>query len=136
MIRICLMLATVVVLAGCSAGDQFPTEKVSGKITYKNQPVTTGTVVFVPNGDMPSATGEIKPDGTYELTTYEENDGAVIGTHQIMVTAVEDMANKLPEERSGTPRSLVPQKYSNYSTSGLTAEVKEGEPNTVNLELK
>ena len=136
MIRAFSIVVVTAMLAGCSSGDQFPTEKVSGKIMYRNAPVTTGTVVFVPEGDMPSATGEIKPDGTFQLTTYDEHDGAVIGKHSVMVTAVEDMSNMLPEERSGTPRSLVPPKYSNYTTSGLTAEVTEGEPNSVTLELK
>ena len=123
-------------LAGCSGSDQFPTAKVSGKITYQNKPVPNGTVMFVPEGDKPSATGELKPDGTYELTTYEEGDGAVLGPHTVMITAVEDMSNKLPEQRSGTPQALVPVKYTNNSTSGLTAEVKDVEVNTINFELK
>jgi hypothetical protein len=134
--RVWTILAVPVLLAGCSASNEFPTEEVRGKITYRNAPVTTGTVVFVPEGDKPAATGEIKPDGTFELTTYEENDGAVIGKHTVMVTAVEDMAGKLPEDSSGTPRVLVPFKYSNHSTSGLTAEVVEGQPNAISLDLK
>ena len=136
MIRSLSLFGVAVLLAGCSSGNQFPTEEVRGKIMYRNAPVTTGTVVFVPEGDMPSASGEIKPDGTFQLTTYDEHDGAVIGKHSVMVTAVEDMSNMLPEERSGTPRTLVPPKYSNYTTSGLMAEVTEGEPNSVTLELK
>lgn len=136
MIRAFSIFGVAILLAGCSSGNQFPTEEVRGKIMFRNAPVTTGTVVFVPEGDMPSATGEIKPDGTFQLTTYDEHDGAVIGMHSVMVTSLEDMSDKLPEERSGTPRSLVPPKYSNYNTSGLTAEVTEGEANSVTLELK
>jgi hypothetical protein len=135
MTRVCTVLV-LALLTGCSASDQLPTAKVTGKVAYKGKPVPTGTIMFVPKGDKPSATGELKSDGTYELTTYEEGDGAVLGPHTVMITAVEDMSDKLPELRSGTPRALVPGKYTNNSTSGLTAEVNDVEVNTIDFELK
>ena len=61
------------------------------------------------------------------MTTYTENDGAVLGAHTVMITAIEDNAGKLPEERSGLPQLLVPLKYANNSESGLTAEVQAGD---------
>lgn len=120
-------------LAGCGSGG-LPTAPVRGKITFQGKPVPNGSVVTMPEGDMPSATGEIKPDGTYELTTYTAGDGAVLGKHTLMIMAVEDMSDKLPEERSPTPGLIVPSKYTSFATSGLTIEVKQGE-NKFDFEL-
>jgi hypothetical protein len=129
-------IALLALVVGCSSGNEFPTAKVRGKITYRNNPVPNGTVLFVPQGDKPTATGELNSDGTYELTTYEPGDGAVLGPHTIMITAVEEMTDKLPEQRSGTPKALVPVQYTSNSTSGLTAEVNDTDVNTIDFELK
>jgi hypothetical protein len=121
-------------LTGCWGESQFETAPVRGTVTYQDKPLSQGTIMFVPNDDRPSATGEIQPDGGYRLTTYTEHDGAVLGDHTVMITAVEDDSGKLPEERSGLPKLLIPVKYSSNSSSGLTAEVKAG-GNTIDFTL-
>jgi hypothetical protein len=129
------VLAAVAALAvvGCSSGQ--PTlAVVRGTITYKGKPVPNGTITFVPaNG--PAATGKIHRDGTYTLTTYKAGDGAVLGTHKVVVAAMEDMTGRLPEDRNPLPPSLVPNKYSSIGTTDLTAEVKEG-GNNINFPLE
>lgn len=120
--------------AGC--GDSgLETAPVRGKISYRGKPLATGTILFMPEGDKPSATGEIQPDGSYSLTTYSANDGAVLGKHKILITAIEDQSNKLPEDRNPAPALIIPARYNNFATSGLTAEVKPSE-NTFDFELK
>ena len=130
-----MLLIAALLIAGCSSGNEFPTAKVTGKITYRGKPVPTGTIMFVPEGNMPTATGEIQPDGTYQLTTYDANDGAVLGPHAVSITAIEEQKDVLPAQRSGTPEPIVPAKYMSHTTSGLTAEVKD-EPNSLDFELK
>jgi hypothetical protein len=80
-------LAALVPLAGCSQYTYVP---VTGKVTLKNnQPVTIGTVVFVPDKDNTlrvSAKGKINPDGTYELST-EGRSGVPIGSYIACVRA-------------------------------------------------
>ena len=44
---------------------------VKGKVTYKGQPLTKGTVRFEPDGYGRMATGKIQPDGTYVLSHVE-----------------------------------------------------------------
>jgi hypothetical protein len=131
---ILLPLLVLVLISGCGSSG-LTTAPVRGKITYKGKPVPNGTVTYVPDGDKPAATGEIQPDGTYVLTTYDSGDGAVLGKHSIMIIAQEDMAGRLPEERSPTPGLIVPEKYTNFAGSGLTAEVKQGD-NVFDFELK
>src|SRR5262245_31460064 len=62
-----LFLVGLVALAGCGGGGA-DLAVVKGKISYKGKPVPHGTVNFLPNdGNKPMATGEIQPDGSYEL---------------------------------------------------------------------
>jgi Protein of unknown function (DUF1559) len=64
-------------LLGC-AESRPKTAVVTGKVTYQGKPVPHGTITFVPaNG--PAATGEIRPDGSYTLTTFRDGDGALLG---------------------------------------------------------
>ena len=128
---VALSLATAV-LAGCSKNGGLITAPVKGKVTFKGKPLPNGTVMFVP-GEGPAATGEIGSDGAYRLTTGSI-DGAVLGNHKISITALADIGSALPEQRNPTPPSLLPAKYLSHETSGLTAEVKQGN-NEVNLEL-
>jgi hypothetical protein len=121
-------------IVGCAQKTGLPTAPVVGKVTYRGKPVPTGTVMFTPE-EGPAATGNIAPDGTYRLTTYREADGAVIGRHKVTITALQDMGNLLPEQRSPTPPPLVPVKYLSAETSGLTAEVKPGVTNTIDFTL-
>jgi hypothetical protein len=131
-----LVLAGVVAVwfapVGCS--DQPATAVVKGKVTYNAKPVSSGTIMFVPAGAGPAATGEIQPDGTYTLTTFKDGDGAVLGSHAVMVTAFEGRPDGLPEDKVFHAQELVPPKFSNTATSGLTAEVGKGE-NTINFDL-
>lgn len=87
--RFAVLGAAVLVagLTGCGgSGDRAP---VTGKVTLDGQPVTGGTITFVPA--VPStekksakpATGEVQPDGTFVLGTEGKDDGAAIAQHQV-----------------------------------------------------
>jgi hypothetical protein len=100
---------------------------VSGKVLYNGQPLKFGTVAFQPPRGQ-YASGDIQSDGTFELSTYRPNDGAVAGTHQVRITCYESQrpnAVKAPGEQT-LGKALIPTKYTIFGQSGLTAEVKEG----------
>ncbi|WP_435008364.1 hypothetical protein P12x_005592 [Tundrisphaera lichenicola] len=116
--------------AGCGAKSEFPdTLPVSGKVTYKGQPVTKGTVTFQPDQGQP-ATGAIQADGTYQLSTFAEKDGALPGHHKVMIIATDGDPNMMPGSSPGykPPKDLVPKKYNSLTTSGLEAEVTADKP--------
>jgi len=115
-------------LLGCDDG-KMATAPVKGTVTLDGEPVPMGTVTFVSETKgAPYAYGEIQFDGTFTMSTYGQGDGAVLGRHKIMISAFK-VATDLPEAKS-----LLPSKYGSEQTSGLTAEVKEGE-NDIKLEL-
>lgn len=119
--------------AGCSDAHA-KTAPVRGKIIYKGEPVPNGTVNFIPEAGGPSATGEIQKDGTFTLTTYSRGDGAVLGKHKVVIVAMQDGADILPEARTPTPPPIVPVKYTSPATSTLSATV-EDKDNQVEFDL-
>ena len=104
---------------------------VRGKVTLDGKPLADGAVVTKPASGR-GAQGFVR-NGEFELGTKSTNDGASIGTHAVAVIAQEKLPNAGPETKAG--KLLVPERYTNPDTSGLTIEVKAG-TNTPTLELK
>lgn len=86
-------LAAGSLMIGCSDGlKEFPCAAVSGIVTCEGQPVAEAQVFFAPK--MTGKTAEVgKPgfswtaeDGRFMLSTYGDEDGAVVGTHVVRVT--------------------------------------------------
>src|SRR5262249_150116 len=68
-------------VSGCGGETVFP---VSGKVTYKDgTPVTDGLVIFEPVSQKSSARGEIRADGSFQLGTYKDTDGALEGDYKV-----------------------------------------------------
>lgn len=133
--RPALLCLAVLILFSTGCGDRVKLGRVSGRITYKGQPVPSGVITFLPNPSGPPATAAIQSDGTYTLQTPDVGDGAMLGKHAVMIMALRETPAMGPEEREPLPPPIIPIKYGNTSTSGLTAEVNEGD-NTIDFELK
>ena len=123
------------VTAGCSGG-RLPMAAVQGKVTYHGKPLEFGSVIFQPQAG-PTASGPIQADGSFRLSTYGRDDGAVLGKHQVLITCYDNQrpAGAPPDlsKEPGAGRSLIPPIYSTMN-SPLEIEVKKGmEP--VALEL-
>jgi hypothetical protein len=104
--------------SGCGAkgaGSSPDLIAVKGKVTFKGQPLTTGTVRFEPDDFGRPATGPLQPDGTFVLSTLKEGDGVVAGHHRVSIIG----ANGQSKSKSGG----VPKKYSDGASSKLEAEV-------------
>lgn len=120
-------------LAGTGCGDGRPKKPpvavVKGKVELDGKPLQSGSVTTSVESGR-GALGSIT-NGQFELSTYGTNDGAILGKHQVAVTAREK-GEEGPEAKPG--KLLVPERYTNPQTSGLTIEVKDGE-NTPELKL-
>ena len=117
---------------GCAprAGTLVP---VSGAVAVEGKPLTIGWVTFYPDeaggnksSHLPWA--EIKPDGTYELSTNGK-PGASAGWYKVVVAATHDQIPvKPPRTKDGKPwqpRWLVHVKYTHPSTTDVRIEVVE-----------
>src|SRR4051794_37410421 len=125
-----LSIAVLACLLGCGGGK---TARVSGRVKWKDGSdvsVLAGySLTFEAEGGKTSAVGELDRDGTFKLSTFGANDGAMPGKYRVAINAPNN-----PDPDKPPTRSKLPAKYANLETSGLTAEVKPGQ-NNIELEL-
>jgi len=129
----------VLVLSGCR-GDHLPTVPVEGKVCCQGKPLEFGSVLFQPDRGPP-ARGLIARDGTFRLSTYGGDDGAVVGLHRVQITCFECQRlgapfRPKPGEELNSGKLLIPPKYTRFETSGLRMEVKpsSNEPFLIDLQ--
>jgi hypothetical protein len=130
-----LLGAMLLVISGC--GDSRPLAPVHGQVLYNGEPLRFGSVTFQPPSGQPSR-ADIGPDGKFTLTTPGEGEGAVIGTNQVRVTCYESQSPDAAAPtggEGGLGKSLIPQHYTSYATSGLTVEIKPDQTEPVILKL-
>jgi len=130
------LLTLLACLAGCGSDSKLGS--VDGVVRLDGKPLTTGTVRFVPTAGR-AASGEIRSDGTFTLGTYGKTDGALVGTHQVAIIAVQTDPGAPTEgrllEANPKVKPLVPNRYMAPGTSGLTVDVKPGN-NKFDFDLK
>lgn len=138
-------------IAGCRGGadDNVEVFPVKGSVTFNGKPmVGGGSIAFFPTGGQKGKApgGTIKPDGTYELMTYEAGDGSMTGDFRVVITQVvqEEPENAGDsDERGGDTESVavvpeadrIPLIYSDAVNSPLTAKVEAKELNTIDFDL-
>jgi hypothetical protein len=122
-----LPFAWTICLAGCGSNPKLGS--VEGIVRLDGEPLSTGTVRFIPAAGR-AASGEIQSDGTFRLGTYAKTDGAMIGLHQVAITAIESDPDAPTEgrmlKRNPKVKRLIPERYTTTATSRLTADVKPG----------
>jgi hypothetical protein len=128
-------------LAGCSGGPKLV--PVTGTVTLDDKPLARGTLTLETPGMRP-ATLTVVDGKITEATTFKTGDGVPVGKHKVAVSATAEAASavaatpgdgKAPGPNYMGGKSLIPAKYNNPETSGLTADVGPGET-TVKFELK
>jgi hypothetical protein len=145
-----LLLATSCSLLGCSRSDRPATFPVHGTATYRGKPVARASVAFLAAGAPRMAVGVTDERGTFRLTTFDPDDGAIPGTHVVTVRklapqagpsytasgdgnidsaaierAMQETAHRL--EQAESAGSGLPAKYADHNTSDLRREVVEGD---------
>ena len=144
---------------GCSDDGLGKRYQVTGKVTYKGEPVPAGSISFVPEEDGGHGAAGMIKDGVYTLSTLGEEDGALPGKYRVtvdgrkadqekmkiaakkyteklgfkgeMATIPQDVQAKILSQT----KSTIPGKYQIPDTTDLRAEVKE-QANTLDFELK
>lgn len=84
-----LFLISLLPLSVGCGDNRFPVRPAKGKVVCNGQPVTIGSVSFIPIGAPgaletgKTASAAIKQDGTFILTTFDRFDGAIVGKHRV-----------------------------------------------------
>jgi hypothetical protein len=108
-------------LAGCSSkkpSDRKAVFPVRGKLLVDNQPAPGAMVVFHPvnaSAQTERPFGKVSPDGTFELTTYEGQDGAPAGEY-VVTTEWQLSANR---DAPGPWPNVLPPEFSEPKRSPL-----------------
>jgi hypothetical protein len=148
MSKFCRLICTAcligsLALGGCGKNDDRPDRvRVTGAVLRAGQAVADASVIFEPLGNTPAATGTTDAAGRFELSTFDADDGAVPGEYRVAVRKVQviraerpagapdDLAMPPPEEKW-----LLPMKYGDTTTSGITASVKAETKNEFKFEI-
>jgi hypothetical protein len=110
-------------VSGCGSG-RLPTYPAGGQVKLANGlPMTRGWVEFESIKETPtvSARGDIQPDGTFELGTYQPGDGAIEGPHRVAV-GTRLAPGELDNPKLRKPSPIDPH-FSDINTSGLQFNV-------------
>ena len=123
------------VFAGCGSSSELA--KVRGRVEFDGKTLPTfeqAAVILQPSGGR-LAKGIIANDGTFQLSTYRDGDGAVVGAAKISVSATVKASGK-KADRYPNLRWVIPEKFGNADTAGLTCEVMPGQENVLRIVLR
>jgi hypothetical protein len=119
-------LVLVVLFPGCGKS----LHQVSGKVVFRHtgQPAKElkGYQVNLTAEDQPvAARGTIDENGSFQISTYGENDGALPGKHKVVI--VPPSGDPLRQ-----PKSILPKRYADPDKSGLEIVVpRDGVTNVI-----
>ena len=111
------------------------------------QPVAEASVVFAPATAGKAAFGQTDQKGRFQLTTFQQNDGALAGEYVATVqktrvtgevTTAERYAHLDKTGKNPPPPKTeyeVPQKYGAKESSGLLFTVQSGQQEPLRIEL-
>jgi hypothetical protein len=136
-----------VLLIGCSGGGTRP---VQGVVTLEGTPVAGATVLFMPDGrdGKRPASGFTSSDGTFRLTTYKLDDGALPGNYRVLIRKTEaakdlgaaqlsalERAKAKIEEKSlhKSTKPTLPEAYADFDKTPLRCSVPVKGTVTFNL---
>jgi len=114
-----VLILAALVLVGCK-GKQ--TGSVSGKVTFKGAPLTTGEVQFINLEKGSGSSGKLDSSGNYTLAGQLD-----AGTYKVYVQP--PVQEQLPPDQAKLakrPTFNVPPKYQDPRQTPITKEVKPG----------
>lgn len=138
--RLGLFLFSVALASGLPGCWSYPKDagqyaKVSGKVTFKGEPLADAIVTFVPvdmKNNAEPAEGKTDQNGAFFLSRRRDNDGARIGKNHVVIE--KRGPNKpIPPGKIYDPETteipgdpLIPVKYLSAKTTDLEFEVMAG----------
>ena len=117
----------------------FPERRSRERLSLRTKPLAQGLITFVPvEAEIPTQGGTAVVDGKYSIP---KDQGLVPGKYRVVISSAggeseksKDMANGMPGMAPPTPKEILPSQYN--SKSELTAEVKAGDSNLFEFDLK
>jgi hypothetical protein len=143
-LRAGLALLLLTLAAGCGPGEG----EVTGKVTYKDKPLTSGSVSIMDSTGK-VLVAEIRPDGTYTITNVATGPAKIVVT--CLNTPEGNSGKGRGDHTSGGPpkvqavkrglltdvgqQSVIPLRYGDFSQTDLQLKVERGN-NPFDLKLR
>ena len=120
-------ILAIPLMIGCGGKGTYP---VTGTVIMKEtgQPAKElkDYLITFQSVDKPvGANGKVKEDGTFEMGTYTDSDGAILGKHKVAISPPVQIDPDRPPIRS-----ILEPRFQDFEKSGLEATVTSGR-NTV-----
>ena len=120
---VAIICACAFSLAGCDPADGLGKRfRITGKVTYKGQPVKKAMILFSPVGEGMAASSPVA-DGVYrDLTTRTEGDGILPGKYHVVLFPYPEPDSQpasSPSPSSSDPNATSSYLGRVYTTSGL-----------------
>ncbi len=139
----CLLYACMFSLAllGCNTSSGPPTVPVTGVVTYQGEVVEGALVLFHPatkGSGVKTGSAETDTAGSFAMETLVEGstykDGLQPASYQVTVEKL-DHSHRANNPHA-PPKNVLPTKYRDPDSSGLTADVSEGSDNRFEFKLE
>lgn len=87
------------------------------------KPLETGAIMVQPQAG-PAAQARIQSDGSFRLGTFVPEDGAIPGAAAVRIICRQELT--APDEERSFGRSMIPERYSRFESSGLSVDIQPG----------
>jgi len=135
--------ALVVLFSGaCGGSDSYDLAPVSGQVTLDGQPLPGALVNFQPVGGGgtaspgPGSVGRTDEQGRYALETVLGRTGAVVGSHRVRITTIQEDNTSASEDNpaGAPPEEPIPPRYN--AASELVFDVPPSGTSSADFPLK
>jgi hypothetical protein len=129
--RLLLIWHLAALLLGCS--DKYP---VKGTVQFSDgTPLTGGMIIFEHEAGATSGYSGIGPDGSFEITYDDPQDGLPKGAYRIAVRPPSPSGMTAEQKKKMKPRGGIALKYLQPETSEITVQI-DGERTDLVIELQ
>jgi len=122
------LLLAAAVCAGCGRGPKLV--NATGIVKYKDKPIPGADVLMMSDANSAPSMGRTDDQGYFTVTT-DGKPGAWVGSYRVAITAARNKREvsasqaltMTSEQIAANREDLIPIKYNNFESSGLTATV-------------
>jgi hypothetical protein len=137
-VAVCIGILTVAISAGCGGKSRpeikgkLPLFPVTGKLMMDGQPMVGATILFNPSQEFPPGAAKQRPratadaDGSFQVSTYTNQDGAPAGDYKVTISWKGDQEGVTSEQQGDLPEKA-PETVQDARWSKLRVKVKEEE---------